>query len=106
MDRLLDPAVERRLPVERSGRAPSRGNWRLLPGQSLAFLKGTHTAYQFGSTGAVTATKTYTLSGNSSASTSSRSALTNQSGSFYSVTTGVWAGYWMRASDVVYLPGG
>ena len=85
---------------------PPGSNGDYSPAKSLAFLKGTHTAYQFSGTGAVTATKTYTLSGNSSASTNSRSAVTNQSGSFYYVTTGVWAGFWMRASDVVYLPGG
>ena len=83
---------------------PPGANGSYSPAKSLAFQKGTHTGYQFSSTGAVTALKTYTLSGTSSASTSQRAAVANQSGSFYYVTTGVWAGYWMRASDVVYVP--
>jgi hypothetical protein len=84
--------------------APPGANATYTPAKSLTFLKGTHSAYQFSSTGAVTAVKTFTLGANSSASTSKRSAVANQSGTFYYVTTGVWAGYWMRASDVVYLP--
>lgn len=69
----------------------------------LAFKLGTHTGYQFSSTGAMTAQRTYTLSKDSSAATSVRRTLTNQSGTWFLVTSGVWAGYWVRASDVVYL---
>jgi hypothetical protein len=83
---------------------PPGANAAYSPTRNLTFLKGTHTGYQFSGTGAMTAVKTYTLAANSSAFTSKRGAVTNQSGSFYFVTTGVWAGYWIRASDVVYLP--
>ncbi|MBA3688565.1 MAG: SH3 domain-containing protein [Chloroflexi bacterium] len=69
----------------------------------LAFKMGTHTGYKFSSTGAMTAERTYTLSKDSSAATSVRRTLTNQSGTWFLVTSGVWAGYWVRASDVVYL---
>lgn len=72
------------------------------PALRLTFLKGTHTGYQLSSTGVMTAQKSYTLSANSSAHTSRRSTITNQSGTWYYVTSGVWAGYWLRASDVLY----
>jgi hypothetical protein len=74
------------------------------PAVLLAFKKGTHTGYQFSSTGGMTAFKSYTLGGDSSAYTSKRQTITNQSGTWYYVSSGVWAGYWLRASDVVYLP--
>ncbi|MDP9467826.1 MAG: hypothetical protein M3P32_03690, partial [Chloroflexota bacterium] len=76
------------------------------PAASLIFKKGTHTAYQFGAGGVMTAQKTYTLTGNSGASTSQRSGITNQFGAWFYVTNGVWAGYWVRGSAFVYLAGG
>jgi hypothetical protein len=33
-----------------------------------------------------------------------RRTLSNQSGTWFYVSSGIWAGYWVRASDVVYLP--
>ena len=51
----------------------------------------------------MTAQKSYTLANDSGASTSSRKTITNQSGTWFYVTNGVWAGYWLRASDVLFL---
>jgi len=84
--------------------ATSAPNATFNPAARLAFKLGTHTGYQFNSSGQLTALKSYTLASNSAAYTSSRKAIANQSGTWYYVTSGVWAGYWVRASDVVYLP--
>jgi hypothetical protein len=74
------------------------------PAVALTFKLGTHSGYQFSSTGAMTAQKTYTLASNSSASASARATITNQYGTWFSITNGVWAGYWIRESSVVFLP--
>ena len=73
------------------------------PAVSLVFKMGTHTGYKFNSSGALTATKSYTLPKDSGASTSKRTTIANQSGSWYYVTNGVWAGYWLRASEILFL---
>jgi hypothetical protein len=73
------------------------------PAKALTFKMGTHTGYQFSSTGIMTAQKSYTLGKDSSASTSVRQTITNQAGTWFYVVNGVWAGYWLRASDVLYL---
>jgi Bacterial Ig-like domain len=74
------------------------------PGVRLSFGRGTHTGYRFDSGGAVVAERTYTLAWDSGANASVRRTLTNQFGSWFYVTNGVWAGYWLRESDVVRLP--
>jgi hypothetical protein len=73
------------------------------PPALLAFRPGTHTAYQFSGTGTMTALKTYTLASNSGASTTTRTTLVNQSGTWFYVSSGIWAGYWIRQSNVVWL---
>jgi hypothetical protein len=73
------------------------------PARSLAFRLGTHTGYQFNASGGMTAAKTFTLGAGSSALTTQRSTITNQSGKWFQVSSGVWAGYWVRSSDVIYL---
>jgi Bacterial Ig-like domain len=73
------------------------------PARSLAFAAGTYTGYKFSSTGAVAATHAYTLTHASSAPTSKRSAVTGQTGGWYYVTSGVWAGYWMREATSITL---
>ena len=73
------------------------------PVASVVFKIGTHTGYQFSTSGVLTAQKTYTLTYNSSANTSTRATISNQSGSWLYITSGVWAGYWMRQSSVLYL---
>ena len=56
-------------------------------------------------TGKQTSTKTSTLAGVSGANTATRRTLIHQSGSWFYVTNGLWAGYWMRESPALYLEG-
>ena len=73
------------------------------PAAQITVKKGTLTGYQFNASGGMTAQKSYTLGKDSAAPTSARSTITNQSGTWYYVTAGVWAGYWVRASDVIFV---
>jgi hypothetical protein len=73
------------------------------PTRTLSFAAGTYTGYRFSSTGAVTAKLSYTLARSSSAPTSNRSAVTGQTGGWYYVTAGVWAGYWIREATGITL---
>jgi hypothetical protein len=82
---------------------PSAANATFSPARSLSFLRGTHTGYQFNGAGAMTAQKTFTLAGNSTALTTARSTKTAQFGKWFLVSSGVWAGYWVRSSDVIFL---
>ena len=82
---------------------PAGANATFSPARSLIFGKGTHTGYQFNASGGMTAARTFTLAANSSAPTTRRSTITNQSGRWFLVSSGVWAGYWLRSSDVIYL---
>jgi hypothetical protein len=75
------------------------------PPVSLTFAGGSHTGYRFDAAGMVTGTKSYTLGAASSAATSQRTALPGQTGTWFYVTNGVWAGYWLRESTRVYLAG-
>jgi hypothetical protein len=83
--------------------ALSAPNATFSPVKPLVFKMGTHTAYQFSSTGVMTAQKSYTLPNDQNANTSSRKTITNQHGTWFYVVNGVWAGHWMRMSDVLYL---
>ena len=83
---------------------PPTPNATFNPAVKLLFSIGTHTGYKFSASGAVTGEKTYTLANDSGSYTSARSsALINQTGTWFLVSSGVWAGYWVRASSVVYL---
>jgi hypothetical protein len=82
------------------------GNLTFIPSVRFNVLAGTHTGYRFDSSGRPTASRTYSLGSNSGASTSALRSLPNQPGQWFYVTNGVWAGYWMPASDVVYLAPG
>lgn len=79
------------------------GRVTYAPPVSLAFMQGTHTGYTFDAYGRMLLQKTYTLSRASGASTSARGPIVNQSGSWFYVVNGVWAGYWIRESNVVKL---
>ena len=74
------------------------------PAVRLTFKIGSHTGYRFSSTGAMLASRTVTLGNDSGANASSRVGLANQYGNWFSITNGAWAGYWIRESDVIYLP--
>ena len=82
---------------------PPGSNATFSPAKSLSFKKGTHTGYKFSAGGVMTAQKTFTLASNSSAKTTARTTITNQSGKWFLVSSGVWAGYYVRSSDVIYL---
>ena len=73
------------------------------PARTLSFAAGSYTGYRFSSTGAVTAKRPYTLLRASSAPTNRRSAVTGQTGGWYYVTAGVWAGYWIREASSITL---
>ena len=75
------------------------------PARALVFLAGTHTGYQFDATGAVTTSKAATLTRSSSAATDQRAVIVERDGTWFHVTNGIWAGYWLRESPVLYLPG-
>lgn len=77
--------------------------WNFSTAAPVTFKLGSHTGYKFSASGAVTAIKTFTLAGNSAASATKRQAIANQSGTWLSISSGVWAGYWIRESSVVYL---
>jgi hypothetical protein len=83
--------------------SPGIANTTFSPTARLDFQQGTHTGYRFNSSGGMTAQRTYTLGAASGANTSQRTVIANQYGRFFYVTNGVWAGYWVRESDVVYL---
>jgi hypothetical protein len=74
------------------------------PPRRLLFRHGTHTGYRFDASGAVIGERTYTLAWDSGANASVRRTLTNQYGTWFAITNGVWAGYWVRESDVIGLP--
>ena len=75
------------------------------PPRTLRFEAGTHTGYRFGYGNVVTAKMTATLAQASSASAGMRATAPGQSGSWFYVTNGIWAGYWMRETHWLYLPG-
>jgi hypothetical protein len=68
------------------------------PQRSLTFAPGTYVGYRFNGAGAVTGSLQQTVSTASSALANRVAIVPNQSGSWYFVTTGVWAGYWVGAS--------
>ncbi len=82
---------------------PPPGTTTYNPPATLFFRGGSHTGYKFDTAGAVTGIKSYTLGADSSASTSSRSPIPNQPGYWFYVTNGVWAGYWLQESSILYL---
>ncbi|MEX1073013.1 MAG: peptidoglycan recognition family protein, partial [Chloroflexota bacterium] len=92
-------------------RAEAAGRINAWPGQifnpprTLFFAAGSYVGRKFSSTGAVIGTKSYTLSTASSAPTDQSSTIPSQSGTWYHVTAGVWADYWVQASSGISLSG-
>jgi hypothetical protein len=76
---------------------------RWSPARQLSFRQGTHTGYRFDSEGRTTAFKTGTLAWNSGAQTITRRTIPGQSGYWFYVTNGMWAGYWIRQSEALFL---
>ena len=71
----------------------------------IRFLPGTHTGYQFTSTGAVWTASTVSVATTSSALTSHRATISGQPGFWLYVTTGTFAGYWVPEWPYSYVPG-
>ncbi len=69
------------------------------PPRQLLFAAGTYIGRKFSSTGAITATKPYTLTKASSAQTNQWATVPGTGGNWYYVTNGVWAGYWIQGSS-------
>jgi hypothetical protein len=74
------------------------------PAVDVRIRRGTHTGYTF-SGGEMTAAKTVTVTGRV-ADTTQLAAISGQAGRWFRMTSGNWKGYWLRASDVVYLDAG
>lgn len=92
-----------RFTTEGATAAPEDGSEVFDPPARVAFRQGTHTGYRFDANGVVTGTRTLTLSRDSGASTSLRKVLPNQSGTWFYIVNGAWAGYWIRESNGLSL---
>jgi len=73
------------------------------PARRLGISAGTFTGYRFTAGGAITSSKTYTLRSASSAPTNQLATVPGRSGTYFSITAGVWAGYWLPASSRLSL---
>jgi len=71
------------------------------PPRTLTFQAGTYVGRRFSATGGITASKSYTMLRPSSAPTDQLSTVPTQSGKWYYLTAGVWAGYWVEASSKI-----
>ena len=94
------------LPSIRNEVAAQVNNWpgeTFNPQRTLSFAAGTYIGRTFSSTGAITGSKSFTLSSASSAPTDQSATVPLQSGTWYHVTAGVWAGYWIRQSAGITL---
>jgi hypothetical protein len=78
---------------------------RFNPAADVRIRRGTHTGYQFDDSGAMVAAKTATVAGGIDQATE-LAIIHGQTGSWFQMTSGSWSGYWLRASDVVYLDAG
>jgi len=73
------------------------------PVRPLYFAAGSYVGRRFNAAGTITASLPYTLSAASSAPTSYKSTIPNQSGNWYYITAGIWAGYWIQESAATTL---
>jgi hypothetical protein len=104
---ILSPAgvplapLEWRFRTKEDGGDGTSATWEA--GRALTVRRGTHTGYHFDPNGGVTATLTDTFATEASLTTSTRRFVPNQSGTWFHVTDGTLAGYWVRQSAVVHL---
>jgi len=75
------------------------------PARPLYFAAGAYVGRQFNAAGGITASLPYTLATASSAPTNQKSTIPNQSGNWYYITAGIWAGYWIQESAATTLGG-
>jgi hypothetical protein len=98
--------VYAQLPTIRADVAAQMNTWPgeiYNPPRQLHFEAGTYTGLRFTSTGGIIGSRTYTLSTPSSAPTDQASTIPLQTGTWYHVTSGVWADYWIKASSRLTL---
>jgi spore germination protein YaaH len=69
----------------------------------IAFAAGTHTGYRFDSSGAITASRSYTLGSVSGANINARAVINGRL--YLAVVNGIWAGYWLPESAAVHMAG-
>ena len=74
--------------------------------QDLVLERGTNTRYQFTMTGQLRAEKSSTLSDARVMHTTAQRSLPGQTGRWFYVVDGSWAGYWVRESSAAHLDGG
>jgi hypothetical protein len=94
------------LPAIRNEVAAQMNTWpgeTFNPPRTVSFVAGTHVGHRFSATGAITASKPFTLVTASSAPAGQSSAIPGQVGTWYSITAGVWAGYWVQRLPGVTL---
>jgi hypothetical protein len=94
------------LPTIRNDVAAAMNLWPgqvFNPPRTLTFQAGTYTGYKFNSTGGVTASKTYALVQPSVAPTNQWATVPVRGGNYYSITAGVWAGYWVQGSSRITI---
>ncbi len=75
------------------------------PARPVIARKGTHTGYRFDAAGAMTAEHTFTAGWTTELEASGLEKVANQSGTWFRITSGPLAGYWLRSSGVVLLAG-
>jgi hypothetical protein len=98
--------VYAQLPTIRADVAAQMNPWPgeiYNPPRQLHFEAGTYVGLKFTSSGGIIGSKTYTLSTPSSAPTDQASTIPLRSGTWYHVTAGVWADYWIQASPRLTL---
>ena len=95
------------LPQIRSEVAAQMNTWpgeTYNPPRRLVFAPGTYVGRTLSPAGWITASKPFTLTSGSSALTDQKATtVPNQSGAWYHVTSGVWAGQWLSASSGIAL---
>ena len=93
--------VEWQFRTKADGGDGSSATWEA--GRPLSLGRGTHTGYQFDPNGKVTAVLTATLPGATTLTTTTRRSVPGQSGTWFHLSDGPWAGFWVRQSTVVHL---
>ena len=100
-------ALYAQLPAIRNEVAAQMNQWpgeTYNPPRRLTFAPGTYTGRTLSAAGWITGAKPFTLASGSSASTDQKAtAVPHQTGTWYRVTTGVWAGYWLQAGPGISL---
>jgi putative cell wall-binding protein len=75
-------------------------------GGTVRFEAGRHTGYRFGSNGAITGSLTVAISSRSSAVAGSRRTIEGRAGTWFEMTSGAFAGYFIpELTGKSYLPG-